>query len=41
MDDYQEMIDDLDDLAALADCKGEEAIAWDEAKLELAEHGLL
>ena len=39
--DYQELLDDLDDLAAIAQCKDEPTIPWQQVKQELTNNGLL
>jgi hypothetical protein len=39
--DYQELLDDLEDLAAIAERKDEAVIPWQQVKEELASNGLL
>ncbi|MDP3878148.1 MAG: hypothetical protein Q8Q50_14310 [Methylobacter sp.] len=39
--DYYEMLEDLEDLAAIAQIKDEETIPWEQVKQELADNGLL
>ena len=39
--DYQELLDDLEDLAAIAERKDEAETPWQQVKEELASNGLL
>lgn len=39
--DYQELLEDLEDLAAIAELKNEETIAWELVKKELINNELL
>ncbi len=39
--DYQELLEDLEDLAAIAERKDEETIPWQQVKEELKINGLL
>jgi len=39
--DYQDLLDDLEDLAAIAERKDEATTPWQQVKDELASHGLL
>lgn len=41
MGDYQELMEDLEDLAAIAEIREEETTPWEQVKMELSEHGLL
>lgn len=41
MADYQELMEDLEDLAAIAELREEKTIPWEQVKMELSEHGLL
>jgi len=41
MADYQELMEDLEDLAAIAEIREEETTPWGQVKKELSEHGLL
>lgn len=41
MADYQELMEDLEDLAAIAETREEEAVPWEQVKKELAADGLL
>lgn len=41
LDEYETLLEDLADLAAVAEAKGEPTIPWETLKAELAEHGLL
>ncbi|MDD5268103.1 MAG: hypothetical protein PHO08_13405 [Methylococcales bacterium] len=39
--DYQELMDDLEDLAAIAELRDEETIPWEQVKKELIANDLL
>lgn len=39
--DYQELMEDLEDLAAIAELRDEETIPWEQVKKELYDNGLL
>ncbi len=41
MADYQELMEDLEDLAAIAETREEETIPWEQVKKDLAADGLL
>lgn len=41
MDEYIELLEDLEDLAAVAELRDEETIPWEQVKKELAENDLL
>jgi len=39
--DYQELMEDLEDLTAIAELRDEETIPWEQVKKELYDNGLL
>ena len=39
--DYQEIMEDLEDLTAIAELRDEETIQWEQVKKELSDNGLL
>jgi len=41
LDDYQTLLEDLEDLAAIAELKDEDTVPWDQVKKELYDSGLL
>jgi PHD/YefM family antitoxin component YafN of YafNO toxin-antitoxin module len=41
LDAYQELMDDLEDLAAIAELRDEETIPWEQVKKELSSNGML
>ncbi|MBE0437421.1 MAG: hypothetical protein IBX56_16645 [Methylomicrobium sp.] len=41
LDDYRELLEDLEDLASVAERKDEETIAWETVKKEIQDNGLL
>ncbi|TAN71263.1 MAG: hypothetical protein EPN17_02130 [Methylobacter sp.] len=41
LNDYYEMLEDLEDLAAIAQIKDEETIPWEQVKKELYDNDLL
>ena len=41
IEDYEEMMEDIDDLMAIADSKGEPRYSLEEVKANLKKHGLL
>jgi hypothetical protein len=41
MDEYLELLEDLEDLAAVAELRDEETIPWEQVKKELADNGQL
>lgn len=41
LEDYQELMEDLEDLAAIAELRDEETIPWEQVKKELYENDLL
>ncbi len=41
LEDYQDLMEDLEDLAAIAELRDEETIPWEQVKKELYENDLL
>jgi len=41
LEEYETLLEDLADLAAVAEAKDEQTIPWETLKAELADHGLL
>ncbi len=41
LEEYETLLEDLADLAAVAEAKDEPTIPWETVKAELTEHGLL
>ena len=41
MDEYIELMEDLEDLAAVAELRNEPTLSWEEVKKELIDNGLL
>ena len=41
MDEYLELLEDLEDLAAVAELRDEETTPWEQVKKELADNGQL
>lgn len=41
MEEYVELMEDLEDLAAVAELRNEPTISWDQVKKDLADNGLL
>ena len=41
LDDYQTLLEDLEDLAAIAELKDEDTVPWEQVKKELYDNDLL